>query len=121
MKDHHDCTIYLSKFSKARVRFAAMHFPYSELEMVYSIINGLPKHGAWPTFNMVIFHMMQAHINEQVVTAIPAAPDTLLNSVIAAITVESQHLQSAEPSLKKNGPGPEYSMSAFDWHPMVLH
>lgn len=74
MKDHRDYKNYLSKFTKARARLAALNHPVPEIEMVCCIIQGLPKHGSWEVFNMVVFHMVNAHIEEQAASKIPSAP-----------------------------------------------
>ena len=84
-----------------------MGVPYSEYEMVHSIIRGLPSTSSWPHFSMLVTQNTQDHIDTQSHAVVKAAPDTLLNRIIARLVVECQRIEASKPA-GKSGPNSEY-------------
>ena len=107
LKDHRDLDRYIGEFKTGRLCFIDMGIPYSEYDMVHSIIRGLPSTGSWAHFSMLITQNTQDHIDSQSHAVVKAAPDTLLNRVISRLVIECQRIEASKPA-GKSGPNSEY-------------
>ena len=111
LKDHQDLDQYIGEFKTGRLHFIEMGIPYSEYDMVHSIIRGLPTTGSWAHFSMLITQNTQDHIDSQTHAVVKAAPDTLLNRVISRLVIECQHIEASKLA-GKSGPNSEYCSHA---------
>lgn len=95
--DHYDLDRYIGEFRTAKLRFVQMGVSFNELEMVHAILSGLPSSSHWPHFHQLMTQTIQNHLDQQRNVLVPAAPDTLLNHIIARLVIECQRLQSTAP------------------------
>jgi hypothetical protein len=107
LKDHRDLDRYIGEFKTARLRFIDMGVPYTEYDMVHSIIRGLPTTGSWPHFSMLVTQNTQDFIDAQSHAVVKAAPDTLLERIINRLVIECQRIEASKPA-GKSGPNSEY-------------
>src|SRR6202522_2113393 len=107
LKDHRDLERYIGEFKTGRLRFIEMGIPYSEYDMVHSIIRGLPDTGSWAHFSMLVTQNTQDFIDAQSHAVVQAAPDTLLDRIISRLVVECQRIEASKPA-GKSGPNSEY-------------
>ena len=84
-----------------------MGIPYSEYNMVHSIIRRLPSTGSWAHFSMLVTQNTQDHINSQSHAVVKVAPNILLNHIISHIVIECQCIEASKPA-GKSGPNSEY-------------
>ncbi|KAF8913252.1 hypothetical protein CPB84DRAFT_1670854, partial [Gymnopilus junonius] len=120
LKDHHDLDHYIRKFKMDCLCFIEMGIPYSEYDMVHSIIHGLPTTESWSHFTMLITQNTLDHIDIQAHAAMPTAPDTLLNCIIARLIIECQCIEASK-SAGKSGPNSEYCNQAGRSGEPVIH
>ena len=83
-----------------------MGIPYSEYDMVHSIIQGLPSTGSWAHFSMLITQNTQDHIDSQLHATVKASTDTLLNRIISCLVTECQCIETSKLAAK-SGPNSE--------------
>ena len=105
-KDHQDLDRYIGEFKTARLRFIDMGVPYSDYDMVHSIIRGLPSTGSCAHFSMLVTQNTQDFIDSQSHAIVKAAPDTLLDRIINRLVIECQRIETSKPG--KSGPNSEY-------------
>ncbi|CAA7267429.1 unnamed protein product [Cyclocybe aegerita] len=87
LKDHRDLEQYLGKFKVSHIRLAQMGVAISELELVHTVIRGLPLGGTWGNFRQLM--------------------NALLNRIMSCLTIECQRLDFEK--VGKAGPGSEFA------------
>ncbi|KDR77126.1 hypothetical protein GALMADRAFT_225258 [Galerina marginata CBS 339.88] len=93
--NHEDLDRYIGEFKTARLRFIEMGIPFTEYEMVHAILSGLPLSSHWPHFHQLMTQTVQDHLDKQTTALVPAAPDALLDRIIARLVIECQRLEIA--------------------------
>ena len=62
LRDYQNLDHYLGEFKDAHLQFIAMDVTYTEFEMVYHVIHGIPDSRTWGHFQQLMMQMMQDHV-----------------------------------------------------------